>query len=346
VASLAQQLAEAADRKARRFQALREIEPPFTAESLCGGPRRLHAKQLAAVLDTARFIILLCSRRAGKTVAILNRFVLRCSKRPSNCVYIALTKDQARTIAWDPPVGIGWKRLIREHFGEASDSWHNETRMVTTFPNGSQVRFTGASDVKHIETELGSSIDEVVIDESQSSPLSVLHPLVSRILPNCLTDRRGTMILAGTIPEVDGGLFMDKWKNSNWSKHNWSQMENPHMVDPMGELMEQLAANPGLTLDSPVIQRERFGKFVYDKNATAYTYDIGLNGYAPTLLPWADEVMATGIVLPAANDNDTKEPWIPSGLMMAAAPMPWVEWISIAVDPGATSDRVSIQAIG
>lgn len=323
--------------------------PPFTARSLCGGPDKLHRKQLKAVLDAARYIILLCSRRAGKTVGILNRFLLRCAKKPSNCVYIALTKDQARSIAWEPAVGVGWKQLLRKYYGEESDSWHNETRMVTTFPNGSKVRFTGCSDVKRIETELGSSIDEVVVDESQSSPRSVLGPLVTRILPNCLTDRRGTMILAGTIPETDGGLFMEIWKNSKWAKHNWSQMENPHMVDPMGELLEYLQMNPGLTMESPIIQRERFGHFVYDKNATAYTYDTGLNGYRPTLLPWTDSIMDPkgGIRLPK-NDNSEAEGrlFVPSGLMMAAAPLPWVEWIAFALDPAADSDRVSLQGIG
>lgn len=343
MASLAAQLAALAD----RLVELRAAAPPlFTAESLCGAPGKLHRKQLAAVTDQSRFILLLCSRRAGKTVAILYRFLLRCAARPSNCVYIALTKDHARSIAWDPPVGIGWKQLLRTVYGPEADGWHDQTRMVTKFPNGSQVRFTGASDVRVIETELGAALDEVVIDECQSSPASVLAPLITRILPPALGDRRGTLVLAGTIPDVEGGVFLDKWKTSNWSKHNWSQMDNPHMPDPMGELREFLEANPGLTEDSPIIQRERFGRFVYDKNATAYMYDRALNGYTPTLLPWADEAMQEGIRLPPDDHHPEGRIFKPSGVMMAAAPLPWVEWISFAIDPAADSDRVSIQGIG
>lgn len=316
--------------------------PLFTAASLCGG----HAKQLKAVTDTSRFIILLCSRRAGKTVAILYRFLLRCQARPSNCVYIALTKDQARTVAWDPAVGIGWKRLLHSLYGDVAHSWHNETRMVTTFPNGSKVKFTGCSDVRTIETELGSGIDEVVVDESQSSPASVLHPLTTRILPNSLTDRRGTMLLAGTIPDTDGGVFMDIWQRSKWSRHNWSQMENPHMPHAAAELAEYLEQNPGLTIDSPVIQRERFGRFVYDKNATAYMYDRALNGYKPELYDWAGAAMADGIRLPPNEEYPDGRIFIPSGLMLAAKPLEWVEWMAFALDPAADSDRVSIQGIG
>lgn len=318
-----------------------DAPPPFTAETLCGAPSKLHVKQLAAVVDTARFIILLCSRRAGKTRAIAIRFLLRSLRTPgSNCIYIALTKPQARNVAMWEPI---WKPMLKR-LGIACK--HDETEMITTFPNGSTVRFTGASDVRVIETELGSAIDEVVIDECQSSPASVLLPLVKRILPPALGDRRGTLILAGTIPEVDGGLFMDVWKNSNWSKHNWSQMENPHMPDPMGELREFLAANPGLSMDSPIIQRERFGRFVYDKNATAYMYDQGLNGYTPEFYPWGDTTMSNGIQLPANDGESTGRIFIPSGSMLAAKPLPWVEWIAFAIDPAADSDRVSIQGIG
>lgn len=315
--------------------------PAITAELLCGK----HVKQLRAVKDTSRFIILLCSRRAGKTNGIAIRFLLRSLNRPgSRCVYIALTKPQARNVAmWEPL----WKPLLKSLLGPPGKAYKNdETEMITTFANGSAVRFTGASDIRVIETELGSAIDEVCLDESQSSPASVLHPLVTRILPNCLSDRRGTMILAGTIPETDGGVFMDKWKNSNWSKHNWSKMENPHVNDPMGELMEYLAATPGLTQESPVIQREYFGRFVYDKNATAYSYSPELNGYAATLLPWAEETMRDGIRMPANEAFPGGRVFIPSGLMMAAAPEPWVEWVSIAVDEAARRDRVAIEAIG
>jgi hypothetical protein len=313
----------------------------ITAEALCGG----HKKQLRAVLDTARWIILLCSRRAGKTKSIAFRFLLRSLNRPGSiCVYIALTKPQARNVAMWEPI---WKPLLEQcGLRKGIDYKNDETEMITTFANGSVCRFTGASDVRVIETELGGQLDEVVIDEAQSSPASVLGPLVSRILTNSLTDRRGTIVLAGTIPETDGGVFMDRWKNSNWSKHNWSQMENPHMADPYGELMEYLAANPGLTIDSPIIQRERFGRFVYDPNATAYTYSSELNGYNPVLLPWADEVMRDGIKMPPNDAFPNGRIFIPSGLMMAAAPEPWVEWISIAVDEAARRDRVAVQAIG
>lgn len=315
--------------------------PAITAEALCGA----HLKQLRAVCDTSRWIILLCSRRAGKTKSIAFRFLLRSLNKPGSiCVYIALTKPQARNVAmWDPI----WKPLLDQcGLRKGIDYKNDETEMITTFSNGSVCRFTGASDVRVIETELGGQLDEVVIDEAQSSPASVLGPLVSRILTNSLTDRRGTIVLAGTIPETDGGVFMDKWKTSNWSKHNWSQMENPHMLDPMGELQEYLAANPGLTIDSPIIQRERFGRFVYDPNATAYSYDADLNGYVPTLMDWAPQTMRDGIRMPVTEAFPNGRLFYPSGLMMAAQPEPWVEWISIAVDEAARRDRVAVEAIG
>lgn len=255
----------------------RGVEPRIpTAEELCDG----HAPQLAFTLDESRWIIALCSRRAGKTTGIAYRKLRRALRSPSNQVYIALTKDQARTVTMWEPI---WKPLLRRLGIPAK---HDETRMITTFANGSVIRFTGTDDVRHIETELGSALDEATIDEAQSQSISVLGPLVTRILPPALSDRRGSLVLAGTVPDVAAGLFWQVWSASNWSKHNWSMFDNPFMPNARQDLEEYLAQNPGLSVDTPVIQRERFGRFVFDASATAYTYSRALNGYAPEEPEW------------------------------------------------------------
>lgn len=308
--------AERVDRRRKATTAGAAVEA-VTLEALAAG----HAKQLAFTQDTARWVIALCSRRAGKTRGIAARALVRALRGPSTQVYIALTKDQARNVTMWEPI---WKPLLRK-YGIAAK--HDETRMITTFPNGSVIRFTGTDDVRHVETELGAAIDEAVIDEGQSQSDSVLVPLVRRILPPALADRRGTLILAGTVPDVEAGLFWDTWSKSNWSKHNWSMFDNPFMPGARAELAEYLSANPGLTEDSPVIQRERFGRFVFDKHATAYMFDAGLNSYTPTVPGWLARTE------------------FPDGAAMAADVWPGIEVLSVGVDPGAT-DRMAVEVIG
>jgi hypothetical protein len=256
--------------KRRERQRLADLLAAFTLEAIADG----HGPQLRAMVDEARYAIWLCSRRAGKTVGVAGRLARRSIAVPGgNRVYIGLTKDQAREMMWEPI----WLPLLKRYGIEAQ---HDETRMVTYFDNGSRVRMTGTDDVRHIETELGSALDDAVIDESQSQGDNVLVPLVERILPPALGDRRGGLLLAGTVPEVETGLFWRTWLAGAWSQHNWSMFQNPHFRDPAAIVQEHLDKNPGLTIDSPQIRREYFGEFVFDETVTAYRYNRERNGYS------------------------------------------------------------------
>lgn len=311
------QLLAAVEREQQRR--LRELSGAIVQAMTYAALAAGHTAQQALMEDVARHILALCSRRVGKTTGIAGRNAKRSMDQPNgNRIYIALTKDQARSIMWEPiwkPLCAKWQLPVD----------HNETRMVTSFNNGAHVRFTGTDDVRHIETELGAALDEATIDEAQSQGDNVLVPLVERILPPALADRRGTLLLAGTIPEVEAGLFWKLWQKSNYSKHNFNVFQNPHFRDAMVRLQEHLDANPGLTIDSPIIQREWFGRFVFDKSATAYTYDPNLNGYDPTL-------QACHVTPPAFR-------------VKSAVPHPYVEMFSVGIDPG-SDDRTAIEMWG
>ena len=328
----------------------------FTAEALtttAGGIR--HDAQYALVTDTARWIVAMCSRRAGKSVSVAQRFALGSMARPRGIrLYLALTGGQARDQMWEPI----WKPLCAKwRLCEESD--HNETRMVTTFPNGSVVRFRGTDDIRNVKKELGAGLDEACVDEAQDQPDELLRDLCIRILNNAMMDRRGTLIVSGVVPEIESGYFMELYQRSKWSKHNWSQMDNPHMPHARAELDEYLDKNPGLTIDSPVVQRERFGKFIYDAKATAYGYTPDVNGYEPVAPTWLDELFAGEIpewlepAMKAAKLDElpfahwTQEPHDdkPRFGVMASAPHAGINRFSMAADPG-TSDRASISVIG
>lgn len=321
----------------------------FTLEAIAAG----HAPQLKYMEDRLRWIVLMCSRRAGKTLGVAGRYAKRSTARPGgNRIYLALTGGQARDIMWEPI----WKPMLERWKIPCS---HNETRMVTTFSNGSRVRMAGTDDISAIKKELGAGLDEATVDEAQDQKDNVLRDLCIRILPPAMTDKRGTITVSGVVPEIEAGYFMDLWKHSNWSKHNWSQMDNPHMPHAMAELMEYLEKNPGLTLESPVIQRERFGKFMYDKAVTAYTYSPALNGYdaeCPDWLTallngeipeWLRPAMAASKLDALPYAHWTKEPTDGSARfgVMASKPHPGIDQFSAAFDPG-SADRASLSVVG
>lgn len=295
----------------------------FSLEAMARGKNGLlHVPQLRFTASEARRLLLKCSRRAGKTFGIGNRYAKRSVDKPNgNRAYIALTKDQAREIIWEPV----WKPLC-ERWGLCSSRAHNETRMVTTFPNGSRVRFTGSDDLRHIATELGAALDEVWIDESQDQPEASLVQLVRKILPPAL-GANGVLGLAGVFPEVEAGYFHELFASGAWENHNWSMFENPHYENPQQVVDDFLRDNPGYTIDSPLVQRDYYGRAVYDSTATAYGYDYTRNRYEPTAPDWLKDVS------------------VPSGVVMAAVPFEGIDIFSVGIDPG-TRDRVSLQVHG
>jgi len=191
----------------------------------------------------------------------------------------------------------------------------------------------------------------VLVHNCQDQPDALLTDLAGRILSNTLTDRWGTLILMGVVPEVEAGFWWDIWSKSNYSKHNFSQMENPFLPHAMEELLDYLAHNPGLTIDSPIIQRERFGRFKFDRTLTAYTYTPELNGYAPELPEWfagVEQWMADNY--PTANVPYLERTQAPaSGAarfgLLASVPHTGITSFAASVDQG-RGDRVSINVIG
>jgi len=240
-----------------------------------------HVKQLNLLNDKARRVLVMCSRRAGKTYAMAAILLATALANPgSNSIYLALTRGQAKRTIWNDT----WVPLC--------DAWgidpncHNKTELVTTFANGSHVYFGGTDDLRHIITELGQKLTLAIVDECQDQSSTVLKQLVEKILPPALADMSGRLILSGTIPETPSGYFWKQWERAkadggkSWSPHNWSMMDNPHMKDPAGELAAHLQ-DTGLPESDPGVQRDWKGIITFDATALAFRYDLHRNGFHP-----------------------------------------------------------------
>lgn len=327
------------------LRALRLLNPVerFSLSAIAGS----HEKQRAFVFDQSRRIHVMCARQSGKTwgdVAILIDNALR---RPNTTnIFLGLNSVAVRMNVWEPVTSRMFDR-----FEDLNRAWFNETRMLVRFPNGSRLIFGGYDDFRHIKNLLGGRLDGgvIVADEAQDAS-GVLDELLDVILPPMLTPST-RIILSGTIPDTPAGRFWEESKNTSWSRHNWGRLANVHTPEAR-EMLDLYLADTSLTEDDPQIQRDWFGRAVFDVTATAYRYLVERNGYIAIPPAWlkplyeaqADTVRGHALAFCHPMQLDKKN-GVRFGLM-AAQPRDGVTNFAFAIDPGSTSDRASIQGIG
>lgn len=143
-----------------------------------------------------RFSLTVAHRRAGKTVARINKLIREaamCRKPNPRFGYLAPYFVQAKDIAWS--YLKEYAAPIIEHGGKV-----NESELSLTFGhNGAVIRLYGADNAERMR---GLYFDGLAADEAQDIRPSVLTQI---ILP-ALADRRGWLDLSGT-PKGWGNLL-------------------------------------------------------------------------------------------------------------------------------------------
>ncbi|MGV2975672.1 terminase large subunit domain-containing protein [Roseibium alexandrii] len=159
-------------------------------------PRRQFREFLTT---TSRYAIIVAHRRAGKTVACIQRLVkaaLENTKRKPRYAYIAPLLKQAKTVAWD---------YLKEYALKIPGATVHESELRADFPNGAQIRLYGSDNPDSLR---GIYLDGVVLDEAAD-----MSPRVySEILRPALSDRKGWSIWIGT-PKGQNE-FYDLWQNT------------------------------------------------------------------------------------------------------------------------------------
>lgn len=160
-----------------------------------------------------RFSVSVCHRRAGKTVARINRLIRAAAKHtrafpPGRYAYIAPFRNQAKRLAW----------LYLQHYAGPiivqMGAKKNEADLILTMPhNGATVELYGADNA---EAMRGNYFDGVVLDEAQAIARSIL---ASVILP-CLSDYKGWLDCSGT-PRGWQNLLGELVKQARADPANW-----------------------------------------------------------------------------------------------------------------------------
>ncbi len=155
---------------------------------------REHQAEIEAGL--ARFSVLVCHRRFGKTVLSVNRLIraARITDRPDwRGAYIAPLYKQAKTVVWDE-----LKRYCGLGMDEC-DVKFNESELRADFANGARVRLFGAENPDSLR---GMYLDGVVFDEVAQMSYRVW----SEVIRPALSDRLGWALFIGT-PQGKNALY-------------------------------------------------------------------------------------------------------------------------------------------
>lgn len=158
--------------------------------------------------NTKRNALTVAHRRAGKTVARLNRIIRDAVTGPSDgrYGYLGPTYVQAKDIAWG--YLKHYTAPILEHGGSK-----NEAELSITLPGGQIIRLYGAENYDRMR---GLYFNGVALDEAQDIPPVALTQV---ILP-ALADRGGWLDAAGT-PKGRAGLLYQLKQMAEADPDNW-----------------------------------------------------------------------------------------------------------------------------
>jgi len=131
-----------------------------------------------------RFNVLVCHRRFGKTVAMVNELIMRAlkdGKKDGRYGYIAPFYKQAKTVAWD---------YLKHYTDPIPGRVFNESELRVDFL-GQRIRLFGGDNPDALR---GIYLDGVILDE-----YAEMDPRVwSEIIRPALSDRKGWAVFIGT----------------------------------------------------------------------------------------------------------------------------------------------------
>jgi phage terminase large subunit len=243
-----------------------------------------------------RWSILVCHRRAGKTVACINELILRALiTEGGRFGYIAPFYSQAKTVAWDY-----LKRYAAPYLASAP----NESELRVDFRNGARIRLFGADNADSLR---GVYFHGVVLDEYGQFRPSVW----GEIIRPTLSDKQGWAVFIGT-PKGRVGLYdiwagKDSWKDVDLYRlmlkaSETGIMDEAELVDARRTMTEdQYEQEYECSFEAAIIGAV-YGKLLaiaeadkrvcsvpYDPSVPVYTaWDLGIGD--PTAIIFAQQV--------------------------------------------------------
>ena len=243
--------------------------------------KKCHDIQQEIMRSSARRICLMAGRRSGKS---------EVTKHKS--AEVALLIDNARVLYIAKTVDIGMKQFFNDTVKIIQDNGGTVIKTdrssgVITLDNGSEIHVRGNNSSADRENLRGGKWHLVIIDEVQSQP-NLLY-LINDIIEPMLVDYNGQLILCGTGPKSKGTHWEFLWNSESkqMKKWNWNLSQNPFIIN-YEKVLDKIIEEKGLTLDSPLIQREYLGLIAYDTDAMVFRLEDKNYFTDAELMTWID----------------------------------------------------------
>jgi hypothetical protein len=237
-------------------------------------------EQWGFITNSARFLLLMCSRRSGKTDGAIRKTERHCVMVPGfRVLYIGHVHLNSKLQFFLPLLDLFDKHKVAY---EA-----NRSDLICTLGNGSFIRAVGCDKISEIRKKLGDKWDYIIIDETQDFEDELLRTLIDKALLATLIDKGGRMIVMGTPPVTEAGLFYELWTESEWDKLNWNMLANPY-INAAKEIAEVYGPR-GIGPGHPIYQREVLGLIAIDPDALVFCYSPERNRLVPEALATVDD---------------------------------------------------------
>ena len=137
------------------------------------------------LLSTTRWACLVCHRRAGKTVACVQKLIkaaIDFQGKDGRFAYIAPTYAQAKDVAWT---------YLKQFTADLPGMEIRESDLSVIFPDGTRIRLYGSDNYDRLR---GIYLDGVIIDEAGDHDPRAWP----EVIRPALTDRKGWAVFIGT----------------------------------------------------------------------------------------------------------------------------------------------------
>lgn len=174
-------------------------------------PRPIWAKEIHPGLESHRFSVLVCHRRFGKTVGVVNHIIKQAvqeTKRAPQYAYIAPFQTQAIMVAW------GYLKYYTSPIpGIKVNNSNHYVELPSRYPDspGARIYIMGADNPDALR---GMYLDGVILDEYGQ----IKENLWGEIIRPALADRKGWAVFVGT-PKGQNGFFQkyqESLSNDKW----------------------------------------------------------------------------------------------------------------------------------
>lgn len=240
-----------------------------------------------------RFALSVAHRRAGKTVARINKLIRKaaeCSKPDPRFGYLAPYYIQAKDIAWNYLKHYSSPILQIE---DLKSTKPNESELSIRMPhNGAVIRLYGAENIERLR---GLYFDGIVVDEGQDVTPSAL---TSVIMP-ALADREGWLDVSGTpkgygnllgqlykMASLDPDWFVQVLKASETGIIPQAELDRLRKLMPENEYLQEFECSFDAAITGAYYAKElndaefdgRISSVPYDKALKVHTWwDLGIS---------------------------------------------------------------------